>query len=68
MVVSRSRIIAPGYGDRTLGGAVLEEVNSLHILGATLDPKLTVETRLRNVVLKTARSLEVVHRAGKLFD
>ena len=37
MVISRSRIIASGYGDLTLGGAELEKVKSLHILG---DPKL----------------------------
>ena len=42
MVLSLSRIIAPGYGDLPLGGAELEEIRSLHILGVTLDLKLTL--------------------------
>ena len=57
MLVSRSRIIAPGYGDLTLGGTELQEVNSLRILGVTLDSKLTFETHVREVVSKVARSL-----------
>ena len=46
MVVSRSRNIASGYHDLTLGGAELQELKSLHILGVTLDSKLTFETHL----------------------
>ena len=37
MVCSQSRTIASGYGDLTLGGAELEELKSLPILGGTLD-------------------------------
>ena len=37
MVVSRSRTSALGYDDLTLGGSELEEINSRHILGVTLD-------------------------------
>ena len=44
MVVSRSLILAPGYGDLTVGGAEIEELKSLCILGVTLDSKLTFET------------------------
>ena len=47
MVVSRSQIIANGYGDLTLGGAELEELKSLRILGVTLDSKLPFEIHLR---------------------
>ena len=36
MVVSRSRTIAPGYGDLTLDGAELEEIKSLRILEGNL--------------------------------
>ena len=46
-VVSQSRTYAPGYGDLTFGAAELGEVKSLHILGVTLDSKLTLETHLR---------------------
>ena len=46
----------------------LEEVKSLHIRGVTFDSKLTFETHLREVALKTALSLGVVSQAGKLFD
>ena len=63
MVVSRSRNIAPGYGDLTLGSAEIEEVKSLSIRGVTLDFKLTFVTHLREVMLKAPRSLGVVHRA-----
>ena len=65
MVVSRSRTIAPGYGDLTLGGAEFEEIKGRRILGETLDSKLTCQTHLRKVVSKAAMSLEVVRRAGK---
>ena len=34
----------------------------------TLDSKLTFETHVREVVSKEVKSLEVVRRAGKLFD
>ena len=68
MEVSRSRTIAPGYGDISLGGAELEELKNLRILRVTWDPKLTFETRLWEVMSKVARSLGVVHRAGKLCD
>ena len=68
MVVSRSRTIAPGYGDLTLGGTELEEVKSLRILGMTFDSKLTFETHVREVASKAARSLGVVRHPGKLFD
>ena len=68
MVVSQSGTIALRYGDLTLGGVEVEEVKSLRILDVTLDSKFTFETYLREVVSKVARSLEVVHREGKLFD
>ena len=44
MVVSRFRIYARGYGDLTLGGAELEEVKSLRILGVCFGSKLTLRT------------------------
>ena len=46
----------------------LRRSTSLRIHGVTLDSKLTFETNLREVVVKAARSMGVVHRAGKLFD
>ena len=45
METSLSWTIAPGY--LTLGGAELEEVKSLRILGITFDSQLTFETHLR---------------------
>ena len=68
MVVSQSRTITPGYGDLTVGGAELEEVNGLCILGATLDSKLSFEPHLREVVSKAAISMGVVRQTGKLVD
>ena len=62
MVASRSRTYAPGYGDLTLGGAELEEVKSMLILGATFESKLTFEIHLREVVSKAARGLGVEGR------
>ena len=47
VVVSRSRTIAPGYGDLTLSGAELEELKGLRLLGATLDSMLTFETHVQ---------------------
>ena len=44
--VSWSRTITFGHGNLTLGDAELQEVNRLHILWVTLDPKLTFETYL----------------------
>ena len=49
MVVSQSRTYASGYGDLTLCGEALEEVNSLCILRVTFDSNLTFETHLRGV-------------------
>ena len=69
MVVKWSRNYAPGY--LTHGGAKLEDVKSLRILrilGITLDSKLTFETLFLEVVSNTAKNLEVVRRASKLFD
>ena len=43
-MVSRSRIIAPGYGNLAPGGPELEVVKSLRILGVTIDSKLMFET------------------------
>ena len=40
----------PGYGDLTLGGTELEKLKILHILGVTLDSKLTYEAHLREDV------------------
>ena len=51
-MVSRSRTYAPGYGDLTLDGAELEEVNSLHIFGATFDSTFTLETHLFKELLQ----------------
>ena len=51
-------------GDVNLGGAELEEVKSLSILGVAVDSKLTFKTQLRKVVSNAARSLGVVCRAG----
>ena len=68
VVVSRSRTIAPGYGDLSFDGTELEELKSLRILGVTLDSKLKFETHVREVGSKVARSLGVVRRAGKLLD
>ena len=52
----RRRTIVPGYGDLNLGGTELEKLKWLRIR-VTLDSKLTLETYLREVVSKTARSL-----------
>ena len=57
MVVSRPQLCAPGYGDLTLCDAEPEDIRSLRILEVTFDSKLTLETHLRVVVLKAARSL-----------
>ena len=65
VMITRSQTIAPGYGDLTLGGAELEKIKCLGILGVTFDSKLTFEIHLREVVSKAARSLDVVLRAGK---
>ena len=67
-VVSRSLTNTPGYGDLTFGGAELEELKSLRILGVALASNLTFETHLRKVVSKAARNLSIVRRAGKLLD
>ena len=50
------QLIAPVYGDLTLGGAELEEIKNLRIFRVTLDFKLMFETHLREVVSKAARS------------
>ena len=68
MVVSRSRTIAPCYGNLTLDGAELEELTSLHIPGVTLDSKLTFETHLREVVSMAGRCLGLLRPAGKFCD
>ena len=63
MVVCRSRTSTPGCGDLNLGGAELEELNSLRILGVTFESKLTFKTHLQEVVSKAVRILGVVGRA-----
>ena len=68
MVVSPSWTYAPCHGDLTLGSAELEEAKSLHILGVTLNSKLTFKTHLSEVMSKEARRLGVERRVGKLFD
>ena len=65
-MISRARTNAPGYGDLRLGGAELEEVKSLSILGVTLDSKLKFEAHLCEFVSKTTRSLHNMRRAGTL--
>ena len=59
---------APCYGDFTAGGAELEKVKGLRILGVFLNSKLTFETHLFEVVSKASRSLGVVCRQEKLFE
>ena len=68
MVFSPSRTSAPGYGDLTLGGAELEEKQSLRIRGVIFDSKLTIKMNLRELVSLAVGDLGVVCRAGKLFD
>ena len=68
LAVSRPQTYAPGHGDLALGGAEPKEVKSLSNLEVTFDSKFTFETHSREVVSKAARSLGIVHRAGKLFD
>ena len=63
VVVIRSQTSSSGYGDLTIGGAELEKLKTLHILGVTFDFKLTFETHLQEVMSKAARNLGVVHRA-----
>ena len=60
IVIIRSRTIAPGYGDLTLGGAELEKIKSLRILGVNIDSKLTSEAHLLKAVSKAGWSLGVV--------
>ena len=57
MVVSQFRFNAPGCCNLILGGAELEDVEGLRIVEVTLDFNLTFETRLCNVVSKTAKRL-----------
>ena len=68
MVVRWSRTYASSVRDLTVGGAELEETQSLRTLGVTLASRLTLETHLRGVVSKIVRSPSVVHQARKLFD
>ena len=63
MVAGRSRINAPGYGDLTLGGSELEEVQSMRILVVTFDSKPTLR-----FIWEVVSNLRVVRQAGKLFD
>ena len=67
-MVSRSRTHAPSYDVLTLGGAELEKLKSLGVIGVTLDCFLVFEAHLCNSWSKVAKSLGVVHSAGKLFD
>ena len=66
-MVSQSRTTALGYGDLPLGGARLQEVKSLRVLGVTLESHLPFKNHLREAVSKAARSSGVVCRAGKLL-
>ena len=68
MVISRARKYARSYGDLILGGAELEKLRSLRILGVTINSKLTVKNHLREVTSKAVRSVCVMRRPGKLFD
>ena len=52
MVVSRFRTIALGNDDITLGGAEFEKINSLPILGITLDSEFTFGVHLRELMSK----------------
>ena len=67
-MVDRCRPYAPDNENLALDGAELKRVKCLRILGVPSDSELTFETHLRKVVSKSARSLDVVHRAGMLFD
>ena len=68
MVVTRSRTIVSGRCNLTLDSAELEDLQSLRILGVTVDSKFTFETHMWEVVSKAARILGVVPREGKLFE
>ena len=68
MMMSGSPTYVAGYSGLNLGGAKLEEVRSLRIVGVTLDSKLIFETHLHEVASKTATIVCVMRRAGELFD
>ena len=67
-VVSRSPPCTPGYGDLTLGSAELEEIRSFCVIWATLNSKLTFESKLREVVSESTRSMGIERFAGNLID
>ena len=64
MVASRCGTYYSGYGDLSLGDTEVE-IRSFRIFGVTLNYKLTLETHLREVVSKAARSFGAVCRVGK---
>lgn len=68
LVVSRSRTVAPRFGDIVLDGAGVEVSDDLVILGVRFDSKLTFESHIRDVVASSSRSLGIMRRAAKIFD
>ena len=67
MLMSRSRTQHPPHPDISIGNIVLENVNELHILGMTLDTKLTFEKHIRSVVSSAAQKIGILRLAWSIY-
>jgi len=66
-VAGRSRTVLPYHPALTVGDAVLDESDSLMVLGVTFDPKLTFERHVRNIVSMASQKLGIIRKANRIF-
>jgi len=67
LIISRSRTVYPAFPDLVLGGAIVEIVHELKLLGILLDSKLTFESQIRVIVASTSGRLGILRKALHLY-
>jgi hypothetical protein len=67
LIISRSRTVYPAFPDLVLGGAIVEIVPELKLLGILLDSKLTFESQIRVIVASTSGRLGILRKALHLY-
>ncbi|KAK3894304.1 hypothetical protein Pcinc_001927 [Petrolisthes cinctipes] len=65
MIISRSRTLVPPHPCLHISGEQIEDVTGLHLLGVTLDPKLTFERHIRSLSSTIAQKIGLLRKCFK---
>ena len=68
LIVSRSRTASPAHPQLSLNGHILNNCNTIKLLGITFDSKLTFEEHIRKMSSSIAQKIGILRKCRKVYE